>query len=104
MGTVFSFAPLTTRRSLSLEPVQSRAVKLVKGLEKETSEEQLRKPKLFSLEKKRLSVDLIAFYSCLTGGCSAECWSVFSGDGTVIGHEMVPSCPGAVAFGVSLLL
>lgn len=53
-------------------------MKLVKGLEKETSEEQLRKLKLFSLEKKRLSVDLIAFYSCLTGGSSVESVGLFS--------------------------
>lgn len=70
---------LTKKDTELLKHMQTRAVRLLKELEKKTYEKKLRKLLLFHLEKRRLRGDHIAIYSYLRfqkGGCH----SLFPGD------------------------
>ena len=61
-----------------MEVIQRRDTKMIQGMEHLSYEDRLRKLKLFSLEKRRLSGDLIEVFQYLKGSYRKEGDRLFS--------------------------
>ena len=61
-----------------MEVIQRRDTKMIQGMEHLSYEDRLRKLKLFSLEKRRLSGDLIEVFQYLKGSYRKEGGRLFS--------------------------